>query len=171
MSITHIKQSVEGVIGYYTENPEKARSADKPATAIVEAGLRCRANGPNDWTLISDMPKGLGGGGDAPTPGWIMRAALANCEVTMIALRAAQMGVALTTLEVTVGSTSDDRGLVGMDDTIPAGPLDISVRVRIGAVGASQEQLREIVHWAEIHSPVGDALRRPIPMTVEVEFA
>ena len=171
MSIVHIRQSVEGVIGYYTQNPEKALSADKPATAILEEGLQCRASGPNGWSLVSDMPKGIGGGGEAPTAGWIMRAALANCEVTMIALRAARLGVTLTTLEVTVGSTSDDRGLVGMDDAIPAGPLDVSVRVRIGADGASQEQLREIVHWAEAHSPVGDALRRAIPTTVEVEFA
>ena len=170
MSIEHMQKSIEGVIGYYASNPDEARSPDKPATAVVEEGLRCRSSGPNDWTLVSDMPKGLGGGGAAPTPGWLMRAALANCEVTMLALRAAQLGVALTTLEVTVGSTSDDRGLLGMDDAIPAGPLDASVRIRIGAEGVRPERLQEIVHWAEAHSPVGDAVRRAIPMKTEVEI-
>lgn len=169
MPIDHIKQSIEGVIGYYTENPDKALSADKPAVAVVEDGLRCRATGPNDWALTSDMPKGIGGGGAAPSPGWLMRAALANCEATVIAMRAAQLGLALTTLEVTVGSTSDDRGLLGMGDAIPGGPLDVGIRVRIGADGASPEQLREIVHWAERCSPVGDAIRRAVPTRVEVE--
>ena len=171
MSIDHIKQSIEGVIGYYTENPDQAMSADKPAVAVVEDGLRCRATGPNDWALISDMPKGIGGGGAAPSPGWLMRAALANCEATVIAMRAAQLGLSLTTLEVTVGSNSDDRGLLGMGDAIPGGPLDVGIRVRIGAEGASPEQLREIVRWAERCSPVGDAIRRSVPTKVEVEVA
>jgi hypothetical protein len=40
----------------------------------------------------------------------------------MIALRAAELGITLTTLEVTVGSTLDDRGLLQMNDSIHAGP-------------------------------------------------
>ena len=171
MTIGDLKKSIEGVIAYYTESPGKANSADKPAVAVVEDGLRCRATGPNDWALISDMPNGIGGGGAAPSPGWLMRAALANCEATVIAMRAAQLGVALTMLEVTVGSNSDDRGLLGMDDAIPAGPLDVGIHVRIGADGASPEQLREIVRWAERCSPVGDAVRRAVPTKVEVEVA
>ena len=66
MPVDHIKQSIEGVFGNYTKNPDQAMSADKPAIAVVEDGLRCRASGPNDWALISDMPKGIGGGGAAP---------------------------------------------------------------------------------------------------------
>ncbi len=170
MTTEHIQKSLEGVIGYYTANPDEACSPDKPATAVIEEELRCRASGPNDWTLVSDMPKGVGGGASAPSPGWLLRAALANCEVTVIAMRAAQLGVNLRTLEVTIGSTSDDRGLLGMDDAIPAGPLDVEVRVRIAADGAAPEQLHEIVEWAERHSPVGDAIRRAVPTTVEVEI-
>ncbi len=171
MSVDHIKQSIEGVIGYYTENPDKALSADKPAIAVVEEGLRCRATGPNDWALVSDMPKGIGGGGAAPSPGWLLRGALANCEATVIAMRAAQLGLTLKTLEVTVSSQSDDRGLLGMNDSIPGGPLGVDIRVRIGADGASPQQLREIVEWAERCSPVGDAIRRAVPTRVEVEVA
>jgi uncharacterized OsmC-like protein len=111
MSIYHIQKSVKGVIQYYTEKPDKAISEDKPATARVEEGLRCRATGTDGAELVSDMPKGIGGAATAPTPGWLLRAALANCDATMIALRAAELGLTLTTLEVTVSSTSDDRGL------------------------------------------------------------
>ncbi len=171
MSATHIQQSIAGVIKYLSEHPDECRYTDKAATAIVEEGLRCRAEGPNGATLISDMPQAIGGGGSAPSPGWLLRAALANCDATVIAMRAAQFGMTLTTLQITVDSESDDRGLLGMDDTIPAGPLSMRVRVRIGAKGVSSEHLREIVEWAEAHSPVGDATRRAIPSKIEIEIA
>ena len=170
MSQTLIQQSIEGVIKYLSEHLDECRCTDKAATAVVEEGLRCRAEGPNGATLISDMPKTIGGGGSAPSPGWLFRAALANCELTVIAMRAAQLGVALTTLEVTVDSESDDRGLLGMDATIPAGALSMRTRVRIGAKRVAPERLREIVEWAEVHSPVGDAVRRAVPSKTEVEI-
>lgn len=171
MSVTHIQQSIERVINYLSEHPEECRYTDKAATAVVEEGLRCRAEGPNGASLISDMPKAIGGGGSAPSPGWLLRAALANCDATVIAMRAAQSGVALTTLEVTVDSESDDRGLLAMDDTIPAGALSMRTRVRIGANGVTPERLREIVTWAEAHSPVGDVVRRAVASKTEVEIA
>jgi uncharacterized OsmC-like protein len=170
MSVTHVQQSIEGVIKYLSEHPDECRSTDKAATAVVEEGLRCRAEGPNGATLISDMPKAIGGRGSAPSPGWLLRAALANCDATVIAMRAAQLGVALATLEVTVDSESDDRGLLGMDDTIPAGALSMRTRVRIGANSITPERLREIVQWAEAHSPVGDVVRRAVPSQTEVEI-
>ena len=86
-------------------------------------------------------------------------------------MRAAQLGVVLTKLEVTVDSQSDDRGLFGIEDDVPAGPLGMRVRVLIAADGASPELLRQIVAWAESHSPVGDAVRRAIPSTTEIEVA
>jgi uncharacterized OsmC-like protein len=98
-----------------------------------------------------------------------MRAALANCDATMIALRAAELGIELTNLEVTVGSTSDDRGLVQLDDSIPAGPLKVWTDVRISAGNTPEATLREIVDWAENHSPVGDAISRAVPIEVRVE--
>ena len=171
MSGTHIRQSIEGVIQHLSEHPDQARDTDPAATAVVEEGLRCRAEGPNGRLLMSDMPTALGGGRSAPSPGWLMRAAHATCDATTIAMRAAQVGVTLTTLEVTVDSVSDDRGLLGMDESIPAGPLSVRVRIRIGADGVAPERLQELVEWAEAHSPVGDAIRRAIPYTAEVEIA
>lgn len=171
MTMAQIQQSIEGVIQLYSEHPEKALQADKAAVAVIQEGLRCQAEGPNGAVLVSDMPKGIGGGGAAPTPGWFLRAALANCDATVIAMRAAQLGVVLTRLEVTVDSDSDNRGLLGIGNAIPAGPLGMRVHVRIAADGAAPELLRQIVAWAESHSPVGDALRRAIPCSTEVEVA
>lgn len=165
-----IQESLQRVIELYTQNPDKAVGADKEAVAIIEEGLRARAKGPDGQMLISDMPKGLGGGATAPSPGWMMRAALANCEAITIALHAAQLGIELKTLEVRVDSTSDDRGLLGMDDSIPAGPLSIKVSIRIGAKGVSSERLRKIVEYAETHSPVGEPLTRVMPTEYSVNI-
>lgn len=170
MSTEQIRNSLEGVIQYLREHPEDARSTDKAATAVIEEGLRCRVDGPGGVVIFSDMVSAVGGGGTAPSPGWFARAALASCDATMVALRAAQLGVELSALVVTVDSQSDDRGLLGIDDSIPAGPLSVRVHVRLGAAGVEAERLREIVEWAEAHSPVSDAIRRAVPSKVEVEI-
>lgn len=163
-----IRDSIESLVVYLGEHPEKWRNADPPATAVMIDGLRCRAEGPGGAAIVSDMPRAVGGGDSAPRPGWFMRAALATCDATVIAMRAAQLGIVLDRLEVTVESESDPRGLVGMDDAVDAGPLGVRVRVAIAAAGASAAELRAIVEWAERHSPVGDALRRTVPVEVEV---
>lgn len=168
MSIEHIRNSLENIAAHFTERPQDALSQDKPAVAVLESGLRCSASGPNGATLVSDMPVPIGGTASAPTPGWFLRAALANCDATVIAMRAAQLGIVLSRLEVTVGSESDSRGLVGAADAVPPGPLSVRVSVRIAAKAASAQQLREVVEWAEKHSPVNDALRRAVPVTTEV---
>lgn len=171
MSGEHIRQSIEGVITHLKEHPDEARSTDRAATAIWERGLRFRAEGPRGALVVTDMSKALGGEGSAPSPGWLMRAALATCEATVIAMRAAQEGIELTTLTVSVESESDSRGLLGMDDSVPAGPLSIRARICIGADRASEGRLHQIIRWAQAHSPVGDAIHRAVPTKTEVEIA
>ena len=89
----------------------------------------------------------------------------------MIALRAAQLGIELKTLEVRVDSMSDDRGMLGMDDSKPAGPLNMKVSIRIGADRVAEERLRELIEWAEQHSPVGEPLNRVMPVEYAIEVA
>lgn len=165
-----IRSAIEAAITYLREHPDEARSADVPATATVEGGLRIRAAGPDGRLLITDMPAVVGGGGSAPSPGWMLRAAHAACDATLVAMCAAQEGIHLTTLQVTVGSESDDRGLLGMDGSTPAGPLAISVHYRLAADGVPADRLRALIDRAEAHSPVGDAVRRAVPVTVDVEI-
>lgn len=66
MTQAHIRQSIEGVTKYFGEHPEKAQSTDRAATAVIEEGLRCRVSGPRGETVVSDMPKGIGGAASAP---------------------------------------------------------------------------------------------------------
>jgi uncharacterized OsmC-like protein len=171
MDAEGIRQAIEQVGAYLVEHPEEGRGRDRPATAVMEDGLRCRVEDADGATVVTDMSTKLGGGGTAPSPGWLARAALASCDATAIAIRAAEVGLPLERIEVSVESESDMRGiLAGADDDVPAGPSVYRSRIRLApGPGVSAEQLRDIVEWAERRSAVGDALRRAIPIETEIE--
>jgi uncharacterized OsmC-like protein len=165
-----IRTSIETAVRYLAEHPAEARYTDSPATAVVEEGLRVRVSGPDGAAVVTDMPASVGGGGAAPSAGWLFRAALASCVATLIAMEAAREGLSLETLEVTVDSESDDHGILGMDASVPAGPLSIRVHVRATAPQASTEQLRAVIERGKSRCPVCDAAQREVPVTLEIEL-
>ena len=173
MGQEEIKQALDAAIDYLTTHPDDAKYTDSPATASLSdvGGLKVDVTGPNDASMTTDMPTSVGGTNSTASPGWYLRAAEASCVATLIAMRAAQLDVPLTELEVTVDSESNDWGILGIGDgSVPAGPLSTRVAVKIrSAAEANATQLREIVDWAVEHCPVTDAVRRAIPMTVEVD--
>jgi uncharacterized OsmC-like protein len=168
MSIEAIAAKVRSIRQHLTAHPEDGASADSPARARLLDGLRIKIEGPNGQAAHTDMPKGVGGGATAPTPAWLMRAGAASCTASVIALRAADLGIALDTLEVTVASTSDDRGIFGAGTDIAAGPNNISMEIHVAAKGIAAKPLEDLVHWSVAHSPVADALRRALPMKVSI---
>jgi uncharacterized OsmC-like protein len=124
--------------------------------------------GPGGASVTTDMVPSVGGTATAPSPGWLLRAAEASCVVTLIEMRAAMLGITLDTLEVTVDSESDDRGILGIDEAVPAGPLSGRVSVRLVAAGVEPAELEAIAHWGVDHCPVCDAVERAVPVTTEV---
>lgn len=84
-------------------------------------GLRCEITGPYAEKVTTGMPPAIGGAGSAPSPGWLFRGALASCTATVIAMRAAKLGVALKVLEVTLETDCDHRGMLGLDGKVSAG--------------------------------------------------
>lgn len=155
MSTTRIREALAKVAEVVVHDPGKARVKNAPATALLERGLRCRVTGPAGELIHTDMPARMGGDASAPNPAWFMRAALASCNATAIAMRAARLGIELTELEVSVSSETDTRGVLGLDPDVSAAMRPLHVHVRIGAAGASAEQLEQLVEWTSSHSPVG----------------
>ena len=160
-----IRPAIAAATEYLQQNPREARATDSAATASIVDGLVVRVTGPDGASITTDMVRSVGGTATAPSPGWLLRAAEASCVVTLIAMRAAMLGVALDTLEVEVDSVSDDRGI---DDSVPAGPLSGRVAVRLTAEGVEPAILEEIARWGVAHCPVCDALERVVPVTTEV---
>ena len=169
MPNTDIRGALANAIAYLKAHPDEARYTDSPATAVLESGLAVTVHGPQGTSIHTDMPKSVGGTDQSPSPGWLLRAAQASCLATLIAMRAAEQGLEPGRIEVVVDSESDDRGILGIDDSVPAGPRSSRSRVRIGGNGASPEQLAALVRWADAHCPVQDAVRRAVPCTVEVD--
>jgi uncharacterized OsmC-like protein len=149
-------------------HPDKARAKYAPATATLQSGLKCRVTGPSGESIETDMPPAWGGGGSQPNPGWFFRASLAACCSTVIAAQAVRLGINLTKLDVTVEGEGDNRGMLGLDETISAGHSAIRTNVRISAQSATSEQLNELVEWAAAHSPVGCTVRDAARNTLSV---
>jgi uncharacterized OsmC-like protein len=152
----------------YRARPDAARQHGVSATARLIDGLRCAVTDRKGVVAQTDMGTALGGTASAPSPGTLLRASMAACTATVIAMRAAHLDVVLDTLEVTVESDSDVRGLLGLDD-VPAAFAAIRTTVRLGSSGASAEQLREIAMWGDAHSPVCCTVRERPPVTVTVD--
>jgi uncharacterized OsmC-like protein len=148
-------------------DPASHVEPDAPATAVREEGLRFRVTGPKG-DVVSDVARPLGGADSAPSPGWLMRAGLAACDASLVAMEAEREGVELTELEVTVSSDSDSRGMLGVDDSVPPGPLSVRVHIRVAASNADEAQLRALVERADRRSAVRDAVAREVPVTTEV---
>ena len=166
--IDAIRTAIEGATAYLTEHPDEAHYTDSLATATLGDGLRVQVEGPKGERLETDMPGAVGGAGSAPSPGWFLRAAVAACVASLARMRAAQIGLEGFGGSVEVDSESDDRGILGLDASVPAGPLSMSIRFRVSADGASPDRLREVAEWAVEHCPVSDAVRRAVPLNVEV---
>src|SRR2546423_6722452 len=145
MPNTEIRDALAQATAYLTAHRAEAHYRDSPATAALESGLAVTVQGPNGTSVRTDMPKSVGGGDGAPSRGWLLRAAQASCLATLIAMRAAQQGIELGRIEVVVDSESDDRGILGLDDSVPAGPLSSRARVRIGGNRPAADQLEAII--------------------------
>jgi uncharacterized OsmC-like protein len=167
--MSSIGDAIRNATEYLTANPGEARYTDSAAVATVEDGLKVTVAAPDGRKVATDMPKGVGGMDTAPSPGWLFRAALAACDATLIAMRAAMLGVELDEVEVTIDSESNDFGVLGIDESVPAGPLSVRSSVRVRAKNAGSSAVQELVDWGVAHCPVCDATKRAIPMTLEID--
>jgi uncharacterized OsmC-like protein len=164
-----IKDALAGAVAYLTEHPDETRYRDGAATATLRDRLVVDVSGGAGESVTTDMVAAVGGTGSAPSPGWLFRAAAASCVATLIAMRAAMVDIALHGLTVSVDSESDDLGILGIDPSVPAGPLSVRIAVSARAPTADPALLREVVGWGVAHCPVTDAIGRAV--SVEVVFA
>jgi uncharacterized OsmC-like protein len=171
MSEGRIAEAVAAARAWVAANRTEARYRDGMATAVVEAGLRTRVTAPDGTTISTDMVTGIGGDATAPSPGWLMRAASASCIATLITIRAAELGLDIDGLEVAVDSESDDAGMLGLDASVPAGPLSMRVAVQVAASTASSDEVRAVIQWGIDHCPVCDAVKRAVPVEVAITVA
>lgn len=154
--------------------PQAGIVADEPVTAHWNEGLRVITRHENGTQVLTDMVAELGGEGNQVSPGWLLRAGLASCLATRIAMEAAAAGIVLARLEVTAKSQSDARGLLGMTDDrgepVAAAPCEVQLEVSIGAANVPHERLRAMIDVSSRCSPVSNALERAVPVKLHVDI-
>lgn len=170
MDRTIIRAALQRVAAVFSARPAQAISADAPALAHWRGGLECELTGPHGHTITTALSTTIGGAGDAPSPGWYLRAAQASCLATAIAMCAAERDIELGEIEVECGSESDARGALGLPGAVAVAPVRASIHVRIRALAADEPLLRDLVAAACRQSPVLAALRdQPAPQWI-LEF-
>lgn len=163
-----IADAVAAASLYLTDHPEEARYRDSAARAHLTSGLVVEVTGPGGEQMTTDMPSGIGGTATAPSPGWMLRAATAACVASLVAIRAAAIQASIRSVDVEVDSESDDRGILGLDASVPAGALSTRVVVSIDAPALDKAAKEALVAWAVAHCPVTDTIARAVPLSIEV---
>ncbi len=113
------------------------------------------------WRMRIDEPVQDGGGGTAPHPGQMMRAAVAGCVAVGYRAWGARLGVAIDDVEVDVVCELDARGQLGFADGVTPGWQRITFDIRITSA-APEADVRRVVQTADRLSPMLANLSRDI---------
>jgi len=152
-----IAAAIAGLLPVLDSRPEVGRDTDHSVTTIVD-GLHCISS-EGVWTLETDLSKGVGGDATAPTPGVLGRAALGSCLAMGYTMRAAVLGVPITSLRVTVDADSDVRGMLLLDAQVPPGYTEVRVHVDIESP-APKADVRQVLDEGARIDPYLDVFTR-----------
>jgi uncharacterized OsmC-like protein len=150
-----IAAALKRLNGRLARRPDLGHHTGSSATTLVE-GLRCETVA-SGWTIASDLRPALGGEGSAPTPSVLLSAALGACLAMGYQLRAAEHGIELSSVRVTVETDSELDGMLRCDAAVPPGFTEIRYRVELESPAGTSD-LERIVDLADRLSPVLDAL-------------
>lgn len=165
-----IRQKATLLAELFDKAPAAALVEIPAATAVLQEGLAFRTVQSDGAAVATDMPIALGGLERAPSPWWLLAAAMASCCATSIAMRSAQLGTRLTTLQVSVSAEADVRGALGVGHDVSPSIGDSRVVVEIGAAATSAGDLHDLVRWAVAHSPVISTVREGSEVSVDVQI-
>lgn len=144
-------------------------SSASTSVSTLGAGLCCSTT-ERSHSIESDMAHAFGGDATAPSPMVLLRAALGACLAISYRLHAAERGVELTSVQVTVESESELRGMLDPDASVPPGFTGLRYHVDIQSPAPAVE-VERLVELADRVSPVLDALTRPqtVQRTISIE--
>ncbi|NCF51418.1 OsmC family peroxiredoxin [Gammaproteobacteria bacterium] len=118
------------------------------------------------FEFTNGEPPVLLGSNEGANPVEFLLHALAGCVTTTTVLHAAARGIQIESLSTELVGKIDVQGLLALDDTVPVGYEQIEIKMSIEA-DCSDEELDELLAFAQGHSPVCSTVCRPVPVTVE----
>ena len=118
------------------------------------------------FEFTNGEPPVLLGANEGANPVEFLLHALAGCVTKTTVLHAAARGIQIERLSTELVGTIDVQGLLGLDDTVPVGYKQILINMDIKA-DCTEEELDDLVAFAEDHSPVCNTICKPVPVTVK----
>jgi len=143
------------------EHPEQCR-IDRTLVAEWVGGTRSRV-------AASGRELFVGGEGDFGAMSVALASFLA-CEVDVIATHATLHGSELERLSIEGHGRFDIGRYMGAAKEPSSGFQGIAYTVKIKAKNVTPEQVKDLVHLCETHSPVGDSLARAVPLELKLEI-
>jgi len=155
-NVTELNQFIEAV----RRDPTRADRNPK-LTAHWVGGSRSRVECDDKVMYI--------GGDDELNAMRVLLAALAACDVDVIATHASLMGLEIETLSVEVGGRFNVCAYLGLPEAPGSGYDGVAYTIHARIPGATLEQLAELRRRVENGSPVGNSLARAIPLKMNFD--
>src|SRR5690554_3708226 len=118
------------------------------------------------FEFTNGEPPVLLGNNEGANPVEFLLHALAGCVTTTFVLHAMASGIAIRHLSSDLEGDIDIRGLLGLDESVPPNYQEIRIRMHVEA-DCSDEELDDLIAYAQQHSPVCNTVCRPFPVIVE----
>ena len=138
---------------------EKLMAPDYPSTPVAPTVAETKLIGPQtseavfaDFTLRSDEPESMGGGGSAPPPSTVFVSAIGFAENVIFARQAAMLNVDFDSFETRVEAQWDRRGLFEIKNADPS-ISDLFIETRI-VTKATPERVAELLTLTHRRCPM-----------------
>jgi uncharacterized OsmC-like protein len=149
------------LLGFKEAVKADASKADRWPTVIAEW-----TGGSGSQITFGDVSTHIGDD-DELNPMQFVLAALAACDVDLLAMHAAMIGLEVNSLRVEASGHFNVRSYIGVEGTPGAGYDQIAYKIILDAPDATEEQIAYLIERCEQSSPVGDSLARTVAMTLE----
>lgn len=118
------------------------------------------------FEFTNGEPPVLLGNNEGANPVEFLLHALAGCVTTTLVLHAMARGITIRELSTELDGSIDLRGLLGLDESVPAGYEQINIRMHVVA-DCPEQELDDLLSYAQQHSPVCNTVCRPVPVVIK----
>jgi len=150
----------EAVLGFKEAVTADPDTADRWPTVVAEwvGGSRSKIS-------YQGLTTHIGGEGEL-NPMQMVLAALAACDVDLLAMHAAIIGLEIRSLRVEASGHFNVQSYAGVEGTPGSGYDQVSYTIVLDAPDATPDQLAYLRERCERSSPVGDTLGRSVALTL-----
>ena len=141
-----------------TSDPEKA---ERWPTVVAEW-----MGGSRSQITFQGTTTHIGGDGEL-NPMQFVLAALAACDVDLVAMHASMLDLEIRSLRVEASGHFNVQSYAGVEGTPGSGYDQVSYTIVLDAPDATPDQIAYLRERCERSSPVGDTLARQVRMTLE----